>query len=87
MRINPLFVLREIADEYIVVPIGEEAERIQGVLSLNHEGAFLWKLLQTEQTDESLLTTFTESFNVETSVAQNDISKFLLDLKKIGCLI
>ena len=86
MKVNPLFVLREIADEYIVVPVGEEADRVHGVLTLNEQGAFLWKLMESEQTEKSLLDAMVKEFAVEEDTAQADIADFLLELQKIGCL-
>ncbi len=87
MKINPLFVLREIADEYMVIPLGEEAERIHGILVLNQTGVFLWKLLESEQTEAGLLDALTAEFNVETDTAKDDISSFLSKIKEIGCLL
>lgn len=86
MKVNPLFVLREIADEYLVVPIGEEADRVHGVLTLNEQGAFLWKLMESEQTEESLLDAMVKAYYVGEETAKADISAFLLELGKIGCL-
>ena len=87
MKINPLFVLREIAEEYVVVPIGEEAEKVKGLLSLNAVGAFLWKKLETEQTEEDLVKALTDSFDVEESTAGQDLSRFVAELERIGCLL
>ena len=85
MKINPLFVLREIADEYVVIPIGEEAERVHGVLKLNEQGAFLWKLLESEQTEKSLLDALTDEFDVDAETAKTDVTSFLNQLHTIGC--
>lgn len=87
MKVSPEFILREIADEYIVVPIGEEAKRIHGVLRLNEEGAFLWKLMEKEQTEETLFDALLNEYQVEADTAKKDISAFLEELKKIGCLL
>lgn len=87
MKVKPLYVLREIAEEYVVVPIGDEAEKVKGLLSLNAAGACLWKKLETEQTEDDLVKVMTENFEVEESVARQDVSKFVSELEKIGCLL
>ena len=87
MKVNPLFVLREIADEYIVVPVGEEAEQVKGILYLNYEGAFLWKMLKDNQTEDSLARALTENFNVTETVARQDICDFLAELNRLGCIL
>lgn len=86
MKIKPSFVLREIAEEYLVVPIGEEAEKVKGLLSLNASGAFLWGKLETEQTEDDLVKAMTENYKVEENTARQDVSKFVAELEKIGCL-
>ena len=45
MKIKDCFVLQQIHDEYLVVPIGEEMDRLNGVIKLSETGAFLWELL------------------------------------------
>lgn len=87
MKIKPFFVLREIAEEYLVVPIGEEAENLKGILSLNATGAFLWKKLENEQTEDDLINSLTESFVVEENIARQDVSQFLSEIDRIGCLM
>ena len=87
MKVNPQFVLREIADEYIVVPVGEEAERIHGILKLNEQGAFLWKLMEKEQTEETLVHALLNAYQVDADAAKKDVSVFWEELKKIRCLL
>lgn len=87
MKINPLFVLREIADEYVVIPVGEQADRLHGMLKLNEEGAFLWKLMEKDQTEETLFRALLNEYQVEADTAKEDISVFIEELKRIGCLL
>ena len=87
MKINPLFILREIADEYVVIPVEKEAERIHGVIKLNEEGAFLWKLMENETTEEALFDALLNDYQVDADTAKKDISVFLEELKRIGCLL
>ena len=87
MRINPLFVLRDISDEYIVVPLGEEADRVEGILYLNHVGAFLWKMLEKDESEDSLVAAMVTKYDVEENVARRDVMTFLNELNRIGCLL
>ena len=87
MKVNPLFVLREIADEYVVIPVGEEADWLHGVLKLNEQGAFLWKLMEKDQTEESMFNALMNEYQVEADIAKKDINVFLEELKNIGCIL
>ena len=55
MRIVEGFCLREVLGEKIVVPTGAAAAKLSGIAVLNETGEFLFQLLQTEQTEETLL--------------------------------
>ena len=48
-------LLREVVGEYVLVPFGETALRIHGMICLSESGACLWRALQEEQTEESLV--------------------------------
>lgn len=87
MKANKNFVLQTIADDYIVVPVGEAAARLQGIIKLNATGAFLWNLLSEKECSEpELIEALKAEFNVEKGAAQADVSKFIRQLSGMGCL-
>ena len=87
MKIKENFVLQEVADDFIVVPVGKEADRFHGVFNLNETGAFLWKYLSEKECDADILVNFlVESFSVNFMVAQNDVKIFIQKLQDFGCL-
>ena len=86
MKLKSDFVLREIADEFIVVPICEEADRIHGIINLSESGAFLWNLLQNEQTEDSLVAALLGEYEVDEATARADVNKFIASITEIGCL-
>lgn len=45
MRISESFVIREIAGTYVIVPTEQEAQKFQGLISVNEVGALLWSYL------------------------------------------
>lgn len=87
MKIKEGFVLQELVDEYIVVPVGDEADRIHGVIRLNETGAFLWNLLsQKDQTAEDLVTELTREYLTDPDTAKGDVAGFIESIKELGCL-
>lgn len=77
MRINPDFILREIAGESIVIPTGEAARHLSGLIALNQSGKFLFELLQTEHTQEELVSEMLSAYEVDEATATADIADFL----------
>lgn len=55
MRIKEGFVLRQVADEWMAVPIGSMAEKVQGLIALNETAADIWRILQDDHTAEEVI--------------------------------
>ena len=87
MHIIPGFLIRQVAGETIAVPTGDAAHCLSGLVALNDSGVFLFELLQTEQTEASLLRAFTDAYDVEDTVAEADIADFLALLRKHRMLV
>ena len=81
MKIEKEYILREIADDYIIVPVGKTAQEFNGMITVNETGAFLWKLLTKETTKEELLHAMLEEYEVSAEEAEADIDEFLQLLK------
>ena len=81
MKIEKEYILREIADDYIIVPVGKTAMEFNGMITVNETGAFLWKLLTKETTKEELLHAMLEEYEVSAEEAEADIDEFLQLLK------
>ena len=86
MKIKEGFMLREIAGEYIVVPVGKAAVDFNGIVTLNSTGAFLWKQLTTDQKTSDLLDAIIKEYQVEEEIAYKDIQDFIHTLKKASLL-
>ena len=80
-------VLREIAGEYLLIPTGETALKIHGMVTLSESGLLLWKKLQAECTEEALVEALLAEYEVERETAQADVQAFLEQLDKAGLLI
>lgn len=78
MHISENFIMRTVAGENIIVPIGDEASQFQGLITVNESGAFLWKLLQNENiSEESIKQAFRKEYGVDEKTADNDVEEFL----------
>ncbi|MDY0064676.1 MAG: PqqD family protein [Bacilli bacterium] len=86
MKIKEGFMLREIAGEYIVVPVGRAAVDFNGIITLNGTGAFLWKQLKTNQSIDDLSNALGKEYKVKREVAFKDIRDFIDTLKKASLL-
>lgn len=87
MHIVPGFIVREIAGEIVAIPSGAAATRLSGLVALNPSGKMLFELLQTEQTEESLLAAMLDKYDIDEATAKTDVSEFLQIFRQSGILI
>ena len=76
MKIKSGFVIREIAGQYMAVPVGERVNDLHGMIALNETGAFIWKLLEDEKTEEDLARALTEEYEVSYEEALEAVKEF-----------
>jgi hypothetical protein len=87
MKIKQGFLLREVAGSWIVVPLGQRVVEFNGLMSLSESGAFLWKRLEEEvQNEQELVSSITEEYDVDESVAREDIRAFLTSITEKGLI-
>ena len=55
MTLNHEFVLREVAGETLLVPVGSATLSLNGMLVLNGCGRFLWEQLPAAATEDELV--------------------------------
>jgi len=87
MKIKENYMLRKVADTYVVVPIGAAVAEFNGMINLNSAGAFLWRQMEIETTFENVLSAMLEEFEVDEETAKNDLLKFIDELKQANLLI
>ena len=82
MKIAKEYILREIAGDYIIVPVRAAALEFNGMITVNETGAFLWEKLRKGTTKEELLHAMLEEYEVSEKEAEADIQEFLQMLQK-----
>ena len=45
MKVKDGYILRQVADSYVVIPLATETVNFDGIINLNKAGALLWDLL------------------------------------------
>ena len=86
MKLNENFILRQVADIWVVLPLGNQPVDFSNMLKLNDSGAMLWKVLQNHGDRDALVAALTAEYDVSTQRAQADVDSFLDKLFQAGCI-
>ena len=82
MKLKSTIILRKIAGETILVPVGEDAVRVNGLITVNEVGALICEQLKEERTVDALVAAVTAQFDVDAQTARADIALFIHTLEE-----
>lgn len=77
MKLKDGYLLRTIADEWVVVPVGNTVYDFNGIMTLNETGSCLWKKLENDCTLDELTDAVTGEYDVGREIAEADIKEFI----------
>lgn len=77
MKIKNGFMLRNIAGNNLIIGVGEAAGVLNGVVTLNETGVFLWDLLVKGCEIEELILALMNEYEVSEQVATADVNSFV----------
>lgn len=77
MKIKNGFAKRNIAGSEIVVPVGVEASRFNGMITLNESGGFFWDCFLVDRTVDEVVKLVLNEYDVPEEIARQDVEKFV----------
>ena len=86
MKIREGFLLREVAGNTVIVPVGNDSVDFNGIITINETGRFLWDLLSEGIEKEELLEKFLAEYKVDVEDAKEDIRAFIQTLLDNGVM-
>ena len=86
MKIREGFLLRNVAGNNVVVPIGQATLDFNGMMSLNETVAFIFSKMLDGTTKEQLIEDLISEYEVERKIAQKDVDDFIKKVEGEGLL-
>ena len=87
MKTHPDFILRQIVGENILVPCGEKAKRLNGLINLNSTAAFIWQNLNDVKNLDELTARVMENFEIDEETARRDVNGLTAELILMGMVL
>ena len=81
MRLHGEFVVRQVVDSIVAVPVGQTALRFNGMVMLNAVSRIIWTCLEQETTVEAIVTAVTDAFEVDAAEAEADVLALIDQLR------
>ena len=80
------FIIREIGNQIMAVPVGKQTTEIHGMIALSESAKLLWEALEKGSTVENLANILIDNYDVEYDVAKKDAENFVNSLTNQGAL-
>lgn len=78
MKVKEGYLLRKVAEENIVIYMGEEEGAFEGMIQLNPAGVYLWNKLTEGITFDDLISDMLEKYeDLDRDTAKKDLEEFI----------
>ena len=84
MPIKDNFLLKEIAGDYVIIPISNQNLDTTKIFNINETGAFIFKALKDNKTPLEIKDLMKKEYEATDRELLNDINEFINLLKKKG---
>lgn len=86
MKLNKDIMLGNIDGKDFAIATGELAKTFNGIINNNPSANFIFKLLKTEQTEDSIVAAMLEKYDAPEDVIRADVRELLDVLRNAGIL-
>ena len=81
MQIKNGFMLRDIAGQAVVVPLGSRVVEFNGIMTLSESGALLWRKLEKNSSFEEMVELLLAEYDIDKETASKDVENFLESMR------
>ena len=86
MKLYGEFIVRQVMDNIVAIPVGQTALRFNGMIMLNDVSKIIWECLAQETDIDSIVNAVTDAFEVSAEEAHAAIAEFCDKLRKLQLL-
>lgn len=86
MKLKEGIVLGNVDGENFAIATGKAMKNFNGVIHNNKTAAYIFELLQTEQTEDSIVEAMLEKYDVDEATVREDVRRVINIIKDAGVL-
>lgn len=86
MEIKKQVILRSVAGEHMLIPVGETVFEYNGIFMMTESGKLLWENIEKGAEEEALKELLMQEYEIDSETASKDVKEFLEMLKAFGII-
>lgn len=87
MKLKYNFAVQKITDFWAAVPVGRDAQRYNGVISLNETARDMMELLREDITEDELVQKMQGQYDVDEATLRQHVHEFITKLQEAQVLV
>ena len=84
MEIKKQVILRSVAGEHMLIPVGETVFEYNGIFMLTESGKFLWENITNGAEESDLTNLLMQEYGIDSDTATADVKEFIEMLRTFG---
>ena len=81
MEIKKKVIIRTVAGEHMLIPVGDTVFQYNGIFMLTDSGKLLWDKIREGAESEGLVKALIEEYEIDEATASKDVADFLKKLQ------
>ena len=86
MKLKKGIVLGNVDGKDFAIATGRLSKKLKGIINNNATGGYIFELLKTEQTEDSIVKAMCEKYDAPEEVIRADVKEFISKLNDMGVL-
>ena len=86
MKTREGFVLKKVADSFVIVPTGKNTVDFTAMITINETGAFIWDLLKSDVDIDFVAGKMCDEYGIDIDTAKADALEFIAILEQNNVL-
>ena len=86
MEIKKQVILRSVAGEHMLIPVGETVFEYNGIFMISETGKLLWENITDGADENQLADLLVKEYGIDSDTATADVNEFLEMLKAFGII-
>ena len=87
MKLNPEFLLQQMGDNAVLVPVGNAGQKFHGIVQLNSTAAFIVGCLTKDTNEDDIKNALADEYDGTEEAFSASIKDTLAKLRECGALI
>ena len=86
MEIKKKVILRSVAGEHMLIPVGETVFEYNGIFMMTDSGRLLWQSIEKGADENELISVLMKEYEIDSDTASADVKEFLEMLTAFGII-